>query len=88
MLVLWGDDFSLVSNTSYDILDMIIESLYSKFEADGLSNRYTLSYSSMTDYFESVFNDGKDIDWMQEKGDFWAYNEVDAIWTGYFSTNP
>ena len=62
----------------------------SKFESDGLSNKYQLNFSTMSGYFGSVFDDANKfgVYWTEEKGDFWAYNGVDATWTGYFSTNP
>ena len=56
----------------------------------GLGDKYKLSYSSMTKYFESVFADGKkqSVKWSKKKDDFWAYNGKGATWSGYFSTNP
>ena len=76
MIVLWGDDFSHMYDTSYDILDKIISTLNRNLEENGLSKNYQLSYSTMTKYFESVFKDGiqSKIDWKKEEGDFWAYN--------------
>ncbi len=56
---MWGDDFSLITNKSYDILDMTIESITKTIDKMGLSDKYQLSYSSMNKYFEDVYADGK-----------------------------
>lgn len=58
VIVMWGDDFSHMFDTSYNTLDKIISILNRNFEDNGLSNKYKLSYSTMKNYFESVFKDG------------------------------
>ena len=54
VLVMWGDDFSEPNyNTASQIMRLVTDNL----SMDGLANQYEMKFSTMTDYFDSVFAD-------------------------------
>ena len=51
---MWGDDFSKPNyNTASQTMRLITDNL----SMDGLANQYEMKFSTMTDYFDSVFAD-------------------------------
>lgn len=85
---MWGDDFT---QPNYKIASQTMRVIQDSLTLDGLSNLYQMKYSTISDYFDSVFEDQKrtKVEWPVEHGDFWGYNgNSNAIWTGFYSTNP
>ena len=57
---MWGSDFSHQSGNTYDTLDNIIQSINDSItEQPELETKYEIGYSTMTRYFESVFEEAK-----------------------------
>lgn len=94
MLVLWGEDFAHQdASGTYSNLVTVITEINEWLVDHNLSAEYELTMSSMRNYFDEVFEDGKaaNVEWPRETGDFWQYNYMSvkgAYWTGYFTTYP
>ena len=88
---MWGDDFSHVyANNTYDIMDRIIAEM--DIDSSFKDRNYTISYSSVQQFFDDVFNDAKkNTTALPEfKGDLWEYNQNTdpGFWTGYYTQFP
>ena len=73
---------------------MMIKNIRASIKTMPIYNeRMEVSFSTMSRFFDSVYEDGQaqKISWSKEKGDFWQYNHMSkkaAFWTGYFTTKP
>ena len=91
-MMIWGDDFAHRNNTTFDVLDLMLAAIKTELEERGMEDVYDIQFSTVSNYFDCVFNDAKEMqtEWAKKTDDFWAYDMQSSpnhYWAGYFSTN-